>query len=455
METPSITPEERVEQNKVSDIKIGEKIKGKIPAIEIRKTKEVEPGTIENGKYRFTKKLGEGAMGSVWEVDDITKCYEKNGKEECANAVVKVLKSGATVTEQAKQRLRQELDTMIKSESEFVARVYDVYEEEGETRIVMEKINGKDGGDLLKDMLKNREQYSPERREQLGAAIAYQVALALEEMQKVGIVHRDLKVANIMLVDGVFENFPLVKVLDFGVAKEMQPEENSTKPFDSQNFLPITPNETPQMNNLTRDGVIMGTPFYMPPEMGDSFLDKKTSPRDSEFAKADTYALAMMSYIITAANNPFSMKNRKDAFVREQKKNNEFPPLHEQLGYESPTRYTQLIETLMDGDPTERQIMIIDKDGVRKRLSEMQEGEGYEDKTIISLKNPTEIKTAIRDAIVEEYPELAQEDPFSITALPSRDKQSSSPTQQEESPQPPATTPPKSGFFNKIKGLFS
>jgi len=225
-----------------------------------------------------------------------------------------------------------------------------------------------------------------------------------------------LKAPNVLIQNGVFEQFPLAKVIDFGLVKYLNgPNAEGKNLRSSTEFLPISPDDTidDTTQHETEPGQIKGTPYSMPPE---------TIKGEKATYQTDSYALGLLMYQLAAANETPFDKSGADFFLLKQKTENAFKPLHEQLGYASPTTFTQIVETLMDGNLLERELLIINTEGERIRLSKITNAKEYDDKNIIFLQNPTEIKKAIRNAIIEEYPELAQEDPFAITELPKRER---------------------------------
>jgi tRNA A-37 threonylcarbamoyl transferase component Bud32 len=177
------------------------------------------------GPYRLREPIGQGGMGTVYRAD------APDGRA----VAVKVLRQGAPGEETARQRLEREVDTMRRVRSPFVAEVLDADVTGDPPYIVtqyaagrtLEEVVGTDG---------------PLTGQPL-AALARGLAAALVAIHSAGVVHRDLKPGNVMLVDGQ----PVV--IDFGIA------------------------QTPESTRLTMTGMFMGTPGYLAPEViegGDS-----------------------------------------------------------------------------------------------------------------------------------------------------------------------------------------
>jgi tRNA A-37 threonylcarbamoyl transferase component Bud32 len=177
------------------------------------------------GPYRLREPIGQGGMGTVYRAD-------APGGHSVA---VKVLRQGAPGEETARQRLTREVDTMRRVHSPFVAEVLDADVRGDPPYIVTQYAAGR----TLEEVVCTD---GPLTGQPL-AALARGLAAALVAIHSAGVVHRDLKPGNVMLVDGQ----PVV--IDFGIA------------------------QTPESTRLTMTGMFMGTPGYLAPEViegGDS-----------------------------------------------------------------------------------------------------------------------------------------------------------------------------------------
>jgi len=191
------------------------------------------PGT-RLGHYEVTASLGEGGMGAVWRARD-TKLDR--------DVALKILPEAFVHDADRVARFTREAKTLAALNHPHIAGIYGLEESGGVTALVMELVEGED--------LSQRIARGPIPVDQ-ALAIARQIAEALEAAHEQGIVHRDLKPANVKVrADGT------VKVLDFGLAKAMDP------PGVAANAT-VSPTITSPA--MTAAGIILGTAAYMSPE---------------------------------------------------------------------------------------------------------------------------------------------------------------------------------------------
>ena len=171
------------------------------------------------GPYRLREQIGEGGMGVVYLAED----------PDDRKVAVKVLRQGVPAEATARRRLAREVDTMRRVHSPFVAEVVDADVEGSPPYIVTQYV----AGQTLDDVVTAD---GPLAGTAL-AALARGLAGALAAIHAAGVVHRDLKPGNVMLVDGE----PVV--IDFGIA------------------------QAPDSTRLTMTGMFMGTPGYLAPEV--------------------------------------------------------------------------------------------------------------------------------------------------------------------------------------------
>ena len=221
-------------------------------------TQELTPGFVVGGRYQVQRLLGHGGMGAVYGVRHV------NTGEMLA---LKLLHPALAQNAQAVERFRMEARAPVRINSEHVVRVVDadVSPELNVPFLVMEQLKGRDLGTELK------------RRGALpaGEVVLYlqQVARALDKAHSLGIVHRDMKPANLFLTfreDGS----PCVKILDFGIAKLA----------DGASV------------ELTQDGAIFGTPWFMSPEQARGHATKVGPP-------ADRWALGLIAFRLLTGRN--------------------------------------------------------------------------------------------------------------------------------------------------------
>jgi serine/threonine protein kinase len=157
---------------------------------------------------------------------------------------IKILPPSVAADHDRLARFQREAELLASLNHPHIAGIYGVEESEGVSALVMELVDGED----LSRRIAGRPMPIGE-----ALAIAKQIAEALEAAHEQGIIHRDLKPANIKVrLDGT------VKVLDFGLAKAMEPAGASS--VSAVNSPTIT---SPAMTAM---GVILGTAAYMAPE---------------------------------------------------------------------------------------------------------------------------------------------------------------------------------------------
>jgi serine/threonine protein kinase len=208
------------------------------------------------GRYRIVEEVGRGAMGIVYKALD-----PAIGR----TIAIKSIRLKDFTDPGERGRLRERLFREAQSAGILshpgIVTIYDIAEADGLAYIFMEFVNGPP----LEKML---EEHPPDKETLL--SILRQTAAALDYAHKKGIVHRDVKPANIMIhEDGV------AKVTDFGVAKIMSQQ-------------------------MTQAGTMMGTPSYMSPEQiqGGAIT-----------GRADQFALAVIAYEALTGEKPFSAEH--------------------------------------------------------------------------------------------------------------------------------------------------
>jgi eukaryotic-like serine/threonine-protein kinase len=216
------------------------------------------PGTLLAGKFRVIRRLGEGGMGSVYEIEhELTK----------HRRALKMLHAAMAAMPSIVERFLREASAAGRVGNPHIAETFDAgVLDTGEPYLVMELLRG--------EPLASRVARGPLLLHEVVDLIG-QACVGVAAAHAAGIVHRDLKPDNLFVVD--VEGRPFVKILDFGISK-----------FDQ--------NQTGGMA-LTKEGAAMGTPYYMSPEQirGLSNLD----------ARADVYALGVILFECLAGKRPF------------------------------------------------------------------------------------------------------------------------------------------------------
>jgi hypothetical protein len=246
--------------------------------------RRVQAGTALTDFLELVRPLGRGGMGEVWVARLLRLRTE---------VAVKLLLEVADESE-PRARFEQEARTIARLGSPFAVQVFDCGVADGRPYIVMELLHGED----LKSRLNRVGRLDVSET----AAIIEQLCIALARAHELGIVHRDVKPANLFLTGDAADVH--LKVLDFGLAKL-----RGTEALD-----------------MTSTGAMMGTPYYMSPEQ---FLD----PRSVDH-RADLWAVAVIAYACLAGRLPFlgetvgalSVAVHKGAFPRLRDLRPELPP---------------------------------------------------------------------------------------------------------------------------------
>ena len=224
---------------------------------------ELTPGT-RLGPYEIVSALGKGGMGEVYRATDT------NLKRQVA---LKVLPAALTFDAHRLARFHREAELLAALSHPNIAAIFGLEQSGGVPALVMELVEGED---LARTIARG----AMPMHEAL--AIAKQIAEALEAAHEQGIIHRDLKPGNIKLrADGT------VKVLDFGLAKAMDP---------------LTSTEA----DATIPGTILGTSAYMPPEQA------KGKPVGR---RADVWALGAILYEMLTGQRAFKGEDSTDTLA--------------------------------------------------------------------------------------------------------------------------------------------
>jgi len=222
--------------------------------------------------YRIVEKLGEGGMGVVYIAEDTLL-----GRR----VAIKTLNAKRLSEDrQFRTRFLREARAISALSHPHIATIYDYGEsEDGRPYIVMELIKG----ETLSDLMIKEKLTIPRSIE-----IIKEVADALSEAHRQGIIHRDIKPSNVA-INARGE----VKVLDFGLAKQLD--------LDSARLL--DPEGQTLLHTQTQDGVVVGTPLYLSPEQA---LGLKVD------ARSDLFTLGGLLYECIAGKAPFVGRTAPD-----------------------------------------------------------------------------------------------------------------------------------------------
>jgi len=217
-------------------------------------------GELLKGRYRVGEVLGEGAMGIV---------YRGTDEHTQTPVAIKTLQPSAFHSPKAHERFQREAELANKLHHPGIAEILD-FGTEGETPfLVMELVEGVE----LSEVIEKESPLPPAR----ALDLIIQLCEALAEAHRHNLIHRDIKPANLRLVDYAPGGPCRLKVLDFGIAKEMGDERGQ----------------------LTTTGAIMGTPLYLAPEL----LSEVRAELDG---RIDQYSVGVVLYQLLAGCPPFA-----------------------------------------------------------------------------------------------------------------------------------------------------
>jgi eukaryotic-like serine/threonine-protein kinase len=213
--------------------------------------------------YRISRKLGAGGMGEVYLAEDT-----RLGRQ----VALKFLPASYQYDPDRRARFMKEARAASALRSPYIAAIYDIGEQNGQMFLVMEYVEG--------ELLATRIERSPlVAREAI--EIAEQIADALDEAHSLGIVHRDIKSANL-----IWTPRGLVKMLDFGLAKVSQAQGK----MNSSDY-------TTPLGQQTAAGMVLGTVTYMSPEQSlGRTIDGRT----------DIFSLGVVIYEMLTGHLPFT-----------------------------------------------------------------------------------------------------------------------------------------------------
>lgn len=258
----------------------------------------MDTGAVLGGRYRLTTRIGRGGMGEVWAADD-TQLRRR--------VAVKILLADVGASSVLIDRLRREAENAGQLQHPGITVVHDLGEHEGHPFFVMELLNGTDYATIL---ARGPGGLPLGRVLETGAAVAE----ALGYAHRRGVVHRDVKPANVMeLAEGG------VKICDFGISRSAD-----------------------AVGDLTGVGGMLGTPAYMAPEQYEGH------PVD---ARTDLYAFGCTLYAMLTGDAPFDGETMP-ALMRQHLTVEPVPPSQKRGGI--PPDLDRLVLGLLAKDPAGR-----------------------------------------------------------------------------------------------------
>jgi hypothetical protein len=253
--------------------------------------------SFQGGRYKVTKKLGEGGKGIVFKAEDT-----RLGR----TVAIKVIK-GEGLDQESFARFEQEAKATAGLSHPHIVAIYDIGQEGESHYLILEFVDGPNLSGLISSQPGARCDAATTLR------IGSQVCQALEYAHSHGILHRDIKPENIMITS---EGLP--KLMDFGLAGALRGPK------------------------LTPRGVIVGTPAYLPPEQA---LGKRSD------ARSDLYSLGCVLYEMATGRPPFPGDDPVKIIFSHI---NDLPMMPRRLAPEIPEALEQVILKLLAKDPERR-----------------------------------------------------------------------------------------------------
>ncbi len=217
-------------------------------------------GNILADRYRIERLLGVGAMGMV---------YLAHDQQLGIDVALKTLRMDGAARELSLERFRSELVLARQISHRNVVRIHDIGQADDVYFITMDYVDGQS----LKQLLDLDGKIPPER----ASAIAADLAEALAEAHRAGVVHRDVKPANVLIADD------RALLTDFGIARSLHTE------------------------GLTRTGEIVGTLDYLSPEQA----------RGQEVdGRSDIYSLGLLLYEMLSGQRPFTGETAEEVLAQ-------------------------------------------------------------------------------------------------------------------------------------------
>src|SRR6266446_5471694 len=262
---------------------------------------------VEVGVDGFPIELGSGAMAITYRARDTV-----------LNSVValKVIDRKVAKIPGVRSRFLREARAAAQIRHPNVARVSHYGEQDGECFYVMELVEG--------ETLEARVRRDGPMPLALALEVIEQTARALAAAEKCGVVHRDIKPSNIMLESDPGGCAPIVKVIDYGIAKILNPE-------------------TERGAEQTKTGFI-GTPAFASPEQ---FAPSEQMKIDT---RSDIYSLGVTFWYLLSGRVPFVGRTLEDVRARQT----EQLPVEQLKGLHVPARIFALLKSMLAPDPKDR-----------------------------------------------------------------------------------------------------
>ena len=266
-------------------------------------------GALILDRFRIVRHLGTGGMGDVYEATDL----------ELGRIALKTIRSDIASNPDMLSRFRKEVQIARKISGPHVCRIHELFVLTGEK-------NGPHSAFLTMEFLEgvtlaNKLSSSGPLPWREAQSISIEICDGLQTIHQAGIIHRDLKSQNIMLASR--NGSTCAVLMDFGLAREL-----------------ITP-ASKTLTDLTKPGVIVGTPNYMAPEQ---FEGKELTPA------TDIYALGIVLYELVTGKHPFAASSPIGAAILRGRR----PCLASSIRPGLPRRFDKIICRCLEFDAKRR-----------------------------------------------------------------------------------------------------
>jgi HAMP domain-containing protein/predicted Ser/Thr protein kinase len=274
-----------------------------IDAVTLPSAFAAQRGDMFDGRYEILSTLGKGGMGVVY------RAHDKKLDEDVALKLLRpdVVSTDATLLE----RFKQEIKLARRITHRNILRTHDFGDAAGTPYISMEFLEGV----TLKDLIVNKGALPTA----VGLRVAKQMCQGLEAAHQQGVVHRDIKPQNMLIIPETGD----LKIMDFGIARVSEVKDKAT-------------------GGLTTDGTVMGTPDYMPPEQAQG------QPADT---RSDIYSLGVVLFEVFTGQLPFKGETVMGTVLAHIQK---APPTPRSINKTIPHELGAVILRCLEKDPARR-----------------------------------------------------------------------------------------------------